>query len=106
MVGRLEFCDNSSFVTVLHITDQIVFDEKFAKYTTCYNWSKFMKIWTPSFGICFPVSLLEVKGQLISEQICGVLNFPKVQWNIPKISTLASKMGQIKNIEAIFCTKW
>jgi hypothetical protein len=40
------------------------------------------------------------KGQLISEQICGVLNFPKMQQNIARISTLASKMGQIKKVKA------
>ena len=36
------------------------------------------------------------KGQLISEQIDAVLNTPKMQRNIAKISDLASKMGQIK----------
>ena len=37
------------------------------------------------------------KGQIISEQICGVLkDFPKKQRNIARISALASKMGQIK----------
>jgi hypothetical protein len=36
------------------------------------------------------------KGQLISEQIYAVLNFPKMQRNIARISSLASKMGQIK----------
>ena len=37
-----------------------------------------------------------IKGQLISEQICGVLNFPK----IVRISALASKMGQIRKIKS------
>ena len=32
-----------------------------------------------------------IKGQLISEQICGVLNFPKMQRNIARISALTSK---------------
>ena len=40
------------------------------------------------------------KGQLISEQIYGVLNFPKMQRNIARISALASKMGQIKKVKA------
>ena len=43
------------------------------------------------------------KGQIISEQICGV--FPKKQRNIARISALACKMGQIKKINAIFYTK-
>ena len=37
------------------------------------------------------------KGQIISEQICGVLkDFPKKHRNIARISALSSKMGQIK----------
>ena len=40
------------------------------------------------------------KGQLISEQIYAVLNFPKIQRNIARISALASKIGQIKNVKA------
>ena len=40
------------------------------------------------------------KGQLISEQIYAVLNFPKMQRNIARISALASKMGQIKKVKA------
>ena len=36
------------------------------------------------------------KGQIISEQICGVLDFPNVQQNNARISALASKTGQIK----------
>ena len=40
--------------------------------------------------------MLSAKGQVISEQNCGVLNFPKKQQN----STLASKMRQIKKINA------
>ena len=39
---------------------------------------------------------INFKGQLISEQICGVLNFQKMQQNIARISALASKMGQIE----------
>ena len=42
-----------------------------------------------------------MKGQFISEQIKAVLNFPNMQRNIARISALASKMGQIKNIKAI-----
>ena len=42
------------------------------------------------------------KGQIISEQKCGVLNFPKCNEIIARISALASKMGQIKKIKAIF----
>ena len=41
-------------------------------------------------------TLFFVKDQLISEQIYAVLNFPKLQRNIARISALASKMGQIK----------
>ena len=40
------------------------------------------------------------KGQLISEQICVVLNFPKMQRKIARISALASKMGQLKKLNA------
>ena len=39
-------------------------------------------------------------GQLILEQIHAVLNFPKMQRNIARISALASKMGQIKKVKA------
>ena len=35
------------------------------------------------------------KGQIISEQNCGVLNFPKMQQKKP---------GQIKKIEALYST--
>ena len=42
----------------------------------------------------------KAKGQLISEQIYAVLNFPKMQLNIARISALASKMGQIKQVNA------
>ena len=38
------------------------------------------------------------KGQLISEQIYAVLNFPKIQRNIARITALASKTGQIKKV--------
>ena len=37
-----------------------------------------------------------IKGQIISEQIWGVSNIPKKQWNIARISALASKMGKIE----------
>ena len=36
------------------------------------------------------------KGQLTSEQTYAVLNFPKMQRNIARVSAIASKMGQIK----------
>ena len=36
------------------------------------------------------------KGEIISEGNFDVLNFPKNQKNIWRISALASKMGQIK----------
>ena len=42
------------------------------------------------------------KGQIISEQNCGVLNFPKMKQNIAMISALATKMGQIRKIKAHF----
>ena len=44
--------------------------------------------------------LVSIKGQLISEQIYAVLNFPKMQRNIARISALASKMVQIKKVKA------
>ena len=43
---------------------------------------------------------LLTKGQLISEQIYGVLNFPKMQRNITRISDIASKMGQSNKVKA------
>ena len=43
-----------------------------------------------------------IKGQLISEQICGVLNFPKLQRNIARISALNSKMRKIKKTNQVF----
>ena len=39
------------------------------------------------------------KGHLISEKN-SVLNFPKMQWYIARISALASKIGQIKKLKA------
>ena len=46
------------------------------------------------------------KGQLISKQICGILEFSKRATKyIARISSLASKMGQIKKIKAILYTK-
>ena len=42
------------------------------------------------------------KGQLISEQIYAVLNFPNKQRNIARISALASKIGQIKKVKAYY----
>ena len=47
---------------------------------------------------CICIRYLDIyytKGQIISEQNCGVLNFPK------RISALASKMGQIKKMKAL-----
>jgi hypothetical protein len=49
--------------------------------------------------------LCTTKGQIISEQKCGVLNFPKMQRNIARISALPSKMGQIKKIKAFHYIK-
>ena len=40
------------------------------------------------------------KGQIISEQNCGVLNIPKIQRNNARISALATKMGHIRKIKA------
>ena len=48
-----------------------------------------------SISACF-------KGQLISEYLFDMLNFPRKQRKIARISTLASKRGQIKKIKAIF----
>ena len=46
------------------------------------------------------------KVQIISEQNCGALNFPKGNRIIVRISALASKMGQIKKIKAYYYIKW
>ena len=46
------------------------------------------------------------KGQIISEQICGVLDFPNVQQNNARISALASKTGQIAKIKALYYTRY
>ena len=46
------------------------------------------------------------KGQIISEQKCDVLIFPKCNEIIARISALASKMGQIKKIKAFCYIKW
>ena len=48
----------------------------------------------------------QAKGQLISKQIYAVLNFPKMQRNIARISALASKMGQIKKVNAHYHPNW
>ena len=40
--------------------------------------------------------ILKCKGHLISEQIYAVLDFPKMQWNIARISCLASKIRKVK----------
>ena len=42
------------------------------------------------------------KGQIISEQHCGVLNFPKKQQNYCKDFCSAPKMGQIRKIKAYY----
>ena len=55
---------------------------------------------TVSFPQFSRISQFNSKGQLISEQIYAVLNFPKMQRNIARISALASKMGQIKKVKA------
>ena len=57
------------------------------------------------FKARFKVDLV-TKGQLTSEQIDAVINFPKMQQNIARISALASKTGQIKKNNAIFHTNW
>jgi hypothetical protein len=44
--------------------------------------------------------LVVAKGQLISEQIYAVLDFPNMQRNIARTFALASKMGQIKKVKA------
>ena len=49
---------------------------------------------TVSFPQFSRISQFNSKGQLISQQIYAVLNFPKMQRNIARISALASKMGQ------------
>ena len=42
-----------------------------------------------------------LKGQIISELNCGVLNFPRKQL-IVRIIVLASKMGQIEKIKTLY----
>ena len=42
------------------------------------------------------------KGQIFSEGNCGALNFPKTNEINEKISALASKMGQIKKMKALY----
>ena len=42
------------------------------------------------------------KGEIISEQNSGVLNFPKKQQNY----ALEFKMGQIKRIKTLYYIKW
>ena len=73
----------------------------------CWVCSGTMAIWSSLFLFFLPIPYILkgclnclTKGQLISEQIYAVLNFPKMQQNIARISALASKMGQIKNVKA------
>ena len=60
-----------------------------------------------------PIEIIEVnappvaqamsfKGQLISERNFGVFNSPKKEPNSWMISALASKMGKIKSINALY----
>ena len=43
------------------------------------------------------------KGQIISEGNCGVINFPKKNNEvILRIFALASKMGKLKNMKALY----
>ena len=44
------------------------------------------------------------KGQIFSEQILVSKIFQKSNEIIARTSALASKMGQIKKVKAIFCT--
>ena len=46
------------------------------------------------------------KGQLITEQIEAVLNFPKMKRNIARISALSSKMCQIKKVKEHYHTNY
>ena len=41
------------------------------------------------------------KGQLISESLFCVIDFPKTQWKIWQISALDSKSGQINKVKAL-----
>ena len=66
----------------------------FGQYKKMYNLYVFL------FPFFQQQNCLVSKGQLISEQIYDVLNFPKMQQNIARISALASKMGQIKKVKA------
>jgi len=46
------------------------------------------------------------KGQIISIQKCGVIQFPKCKEIIARISALAFKMGQIKKVKAFYHIEW
>ena len=50
----------------------------------------------------FFVKLQETKGQLISECICGVLNFPKNQRKIWEISVIETKKYSNQHSEGTF----
>ena len=62
-----------------------------------YGWAGW-SIALPGFGRSVN-PIISTKGQLISEQISAVLNFPKMQQNVTRISALASKMGKIKKVK-------
>ena len=51
-------------------------------------------------------SIFLVKGQIISEQNCVSQIFQKSNEINVRISALASKMGQIKEIKALYYIKW
>ena len=61
-----------------------------------------LKIWKIFNRLIIDIKLMSSlsKGQLISEQIYAILNFPKMQRNIVMISALTSKMGQDKKGKA------
>ena len=48
---------------------------------------------------------ISFKGQVISEQKLLCLKFSKNATNIARISALATKMGQIKNIKVFYYSK-
>ena len=70
----------------------------FFKFLFCsFIWSK--NLWHP---ICVQGPYL----MRISDQKCGVFNFPKMQPNIARITALACQMGQIRKIKVFYFIKW
>ena len=50
--------------------------------------------------------MMDPKGQIISEQNFGVINFQKSNKIVVSISALTFKMGQIKKIKVVYYIEW